>query len=427
MQNNQKESCLFCINTVDELEIHFYNNEYRRDLAFNIIGNFIMKGINHMKMKKLLAILLAVVTLLALASCTKTNNTTSTASSATASTSSSSSSDTAAASNFKWNGKKEVWSVLPTTNAVGLVSINDEMGAKLQAQGWTYSKKDAQGDPTAQVNFVETAVSSGNVGALMVAAMSVEMLQSAVQEAINAGIIVVYLGAEPTKYTINACVYTAYELTGMYAIDMVDKWAQENSPPKDSSKDNKIPVAIDVYTDIQDGQYRSNAFVNRTKESTDLYVYNTNTTYGDSAQTKAYDWAETEMTANPNLRIFVCYEPDCMVGVVQYLTQYAKDKGLDLKDFCVVNCYQDDNTTAEMAKAKADPSSTAFKGYVTYGSSLQATGDKLAEEVLGAADGSWAFGKTFYDEINANSTFDYTAHWQMGDKNEAEKYKTMSF
>ena len=30
---------------------------------------------------------------------------------------------------FKWNGQKEVWSILPTTGAEGLVMINDAMGA----------------------------------------------------------------------------------------------------------------------------------------------------------------------------------------------------------------------------------------------------------------------------------------------------------
>ena len=56
----------------------------------------------------------------------------------------------AAPAAFTWNGQKEVWSILPTTGAEGLVWINDSMGAVMEAQGFTYVKKDAQGDPTAQ-------------------------------------------------------------------------------------------------------------------------------------------------------------------------------------------------------------------------------------------------------------------------------------
>ena len=39
----------------------------------------------------------------------------------------------AATTDFTWNGQKEVWSILPTTGAEGLVWINDAMGAVMQA------------------------------------------------------------------------------------------------------------------------------------------------------------------------------------------------------------------------------------------------------------------------------------------------------
>ena len=105
---------------------------------------------------------------------------------------------------FKWNGNKEVWSILPTTAAEGLVWINDTMGAIMEAEGFTYVKKDAQGNPANQVNFVEDAITA-NVGALMIAAMDVDMLQDVVERALEAGIAVAYLGAEPTNYSISGC------------------------------------------------------------------------------------------------------------------------------------------------------------------------------------------------------------------------------
>lgn len=75
--------------------------------------------------------------------------------------------DTAApaeTTDFKWNGQKEVWSILPTTGAEGLVMINDAMGAVMEAQGFKYVKKDAEGNPGNQVQFVEQAIAAGNVG-----------------------------------------------------------------------------------------------------------------------------------------------------------------------------------------------------------------------------------------------------------------------
>lgn len=87
-------------------------------------------------------------------------------------------------------------------------------------------------------------------------------------------------------------------------------------------------------------------------------------TYGNDSQNSGYAWAENMMTANSDLRIFVFYEPDCMVGVVSYLEKYAAEKGLDLADFCVVNCYVDSATQEELELAISDPHATAFKGYV---------------------------------------------------------------
>jgi ABC-type sugar transport system substrate-binding protein len=326
-----------------------------------------------------------------------------------------------AAADFKWNGKKEVWAVVPTTNAEGLMVICNSMGKKMQAQGWTYVAKDAQGDPGKQVTFVEDAIASKKVGALMVAAMSVDMLKDIIEKAGKAGIVVGYLGALPKNYKINTAIYTAYEITGMFAIEMVEAWVKENKPKAGS--DGKIPVALDVYDDIEDGQYRSNAFRDRTKESKILSVFNTSVSYGKDAQNKGYNWAENMMTKNPNLRVFVCYEPDCMVGVVSFLAKYAKSKNLDLKDFCVVNCYEDTATREELKKAQANASATAFKGYVTYGAAPNITGEKMAELLLDSASGKWKFGEVYYDVINSHAAFKFVKNWKMGEPNPALRYK----
>lgn len=344
--------------------------------------------------------------------------------------------DSPSSDGFAWNGKKEVWSVLPTTGAEGLVMINDFMGEILEADGWVYAKKDAMGDPTAQVGFVEDAIAAGTVGALMVAAMAVEALQDVVQQATDAGIIVVYLGAQPTQYGINGCVYTAYELTGMWAVELAETWVNLNIDRIPTDSNGKVPIALDVYEEIQDGQYRSNGMRGRAEESDIFVIYNEGTSYGDTATTDAFNWAENLMTSNPDLRVFVCYEPEAMIGVCDYLNQYAQANGLDLADFCVVNCYTDSSTLEEHEKAVADPSSTAFKGNVTYGeegdvetygpvASLQATGSKLAEEILGAANGTWDWNLTFYDTIMSLPTFEggFAGVWKDGEVNPAEKYK----
>lgn len=98
-------------------------------------------------MKKLLAMLLAVVMVLGLmAGCGSDAASSAAAGSSAPEAATSEAASTPAeetvAADFTWNGQKEVWSILPTTSADGLVWINDTMGAIMTAEGFNYVKKD---------------------------------------------------------------------------------------------------------------------------------------------------------------------------------------------------------------------------------------------------------------------------------------------
>ncbi len=288
---------------------------------------------------------------------------------------------------FEWNGQKEVWSVLPTTGAEGLVWINDAMGEVMKTEGWTYVKKDAQGDPTAQVQFIEDAIAAGNVGAIMCAAMSVELLQDVVVRALEAGIAVAYLGAEPTAYGVSGCVYTAYEITGMYAVQAAEHWVAErvaaggNVP---TNADGKYEVAIDTYYDIADGVYRSNAMEGTVNSSEILTLVSNTTSYGQNAYSDAYNNAQDVLGANPDCHIFIAYEPEEAMGAADAIANHCEVNGLDLADYCVIPCYAEDTTFTEMYnESAADASANAIKGYATYGD--PAVPAEVAAEMYGPA------------------------------------------
>ncbi len=361
---------------------------------------------------------------------------------------------------FVWNGQMEVWSVLPTTGAEGLVMINDAMGAVMTAEGFNYVKKDSEGNPANQVQFIQQAIAAGNVGCLMVAAMSVELLKDDIQDAINNGIAVVYLGAQPTDYTIGGCVYTAYELTGMYAVLAAEYWVQTSGGNVPQDSDGKYEVAVDDYYDIADGVYRSNAVVGTIDESDILTCVSETQSYGDNATTTAFNNAQAVLNANPNCHIFIAYEPEEAMGIANAVADYCDQNGYDLADYCVIPCYAEDTTFMGLyADAETDPSSTAIKGYATYGDSEISfddaesiigaggpaivefaeslgldvvstplrTGAKLAEELLGICGFEgyyWTYGETYYDTITAVTVDGYSAFWSMGDDNPAAKYKT---
>lgn len=378
----------------------------------------------------------------------------------------------APAGSFTWNGQKEVWSILPTTGAEGLIWINDTMGAIMQAEGFTYVKKDAQGQPVNQVQFVQDAIVAGNVGALMIAAMDVGMLKDVVEEAMSKGIAVAMLGAEPTDYAISGCVYTAYEITGMWAVLAAENWVTErvaeggNVP---ANADGKYEVFCDIYTNITDGVYRSNGIVGTVDASDVLVRVADGTSYGDAAMTDAYNNAQTALSAHPDLRIFIAYEPEPAMGMANAIRDYCETNGLDMADFCVISCYGEDTTFSGMyEESVANHSANPIKGYSTYGDPAIPYGDEAAAQVGASYEALAAFskqlngeevpviipplltgehladillaacgfdaydfepgvGNTFYDTITVCNVYGYSDTWVRTDANPAIQYKDPTY
>ena len=353
------------------------------------------------------------------------------------------------ASDFTWNEQKEVWCILPTTGVPGLLIHADSLGYVMGKEGFTYVTKDAQGDPSQQVSYVEDAIAAGNVGAIMIAAMDTDMLEDVANQAKEAGIAVAYLGVSPS-YEIAGYIATAYSITGMAAVQSAEDWVQKrvaeggNVP---ALEDGTYAIACDVYYDITDGIYRSNAMIGTATESETFTVVSATQSYGDSAQTDAYDNAQAVLAANPDCRVFIAYEPDEAMGIASAIADYADQNGLDLADFCVMPCYSVDDTFLQMwAEVQEDHSANAIKGYATYGGTptdeeveefaaanatntgmtFSATGAKLAAILLGVCHVGgyeWTYGDAYYDDISATNVYGYDYQWKQGDENPCEQYE----
>lgn len=388
-------------------------------------------------MKKLLAILLSAVMVFALA--------------ATVMADEAPAED--GASDFTWNGQKEVWAILPTTGVPGLLVHADSMGYEMEKEGWTYATKDAQGEPSAQVDFVHDAIAAGNVGALMIAAMDVDMLEDACAEAKEAGIAISMLGVAP-QYPVAGFIATAYDLTGEYAVRAAQDWVEKrvaeggNVP---TNADGKYEVAVDYYTDIIDGIYRSNAIFGTIEESDNLVAVSATQSYGNNSQIDANDNAQTALAAHPDCRIFICYEPDNAMGIANACADFAAQNDLDLADFCIIPCYSQDDTFMQMvAEVMEDHSANGIKGYATFGGvgtdeqneafhavekyandlTYSATGEKLAAILLGVCGSEnyeWEYNTPYYDDISATNVYGFELHWQQGEEDTAEKYRVDQF
>lgn len=407
-----------------------------------------------MKAKRVLALILSGAMLFSMAACgsstdssddaAKTDDTTS------AEAESDASDDTASTADFEWNGEKEVWAILPTTGVPGLLVHADSMGYVMQNYGFNYVAKDAS--TSSEIQLVEDAIAAGNVGCLMIATSDQAALEDVAADAAAAGIAIVYLGAQPKGYDIAGYVATKYSITGMAAVQAAEDWVEKrvaDGGDIPTNADGKYEIALDTYYDIEDGVYRSNAMYGTAEESDVFEVVSSTQAYGDAPQTDAYNNAATVLSANPDCRIFIAYEPDEAIGIASYLETYAADNGLDLADFCVIPCYSQDDTFMSMyADAQADASSSAIKGYSTYGGdsladaadfdgfedsgfsntgmSFSTTGGTLAAILLGVCgEGSysWDFGTGYFDDITATNVYDYSYLWTYEDENPCEAYE----
>ena len=390
-------------------------------------------------MKKILALILALVMALSLVACGQQ-----------APADDGAADDGAATEGFVWNGQKEVWAVLPVSGVPGLSWNTDFAGVFMEKQGWTYVSKDAQGNPANQISLIEDAIAAGNVGALIVPAMDAAMLEDVCGRAYDAGIAIAFLGAK-ADYPIAGAVYTLYSVAGTYAVQVAEDWVKQrvaeggNIP---TNADGKYEVAVDTYYDIEDGIFKSNAFVGTVDESDILVGVSNTTSYGNAPVETAYNNASAVLAANPDCRIFIAYEPDEAVGINSYIVDYAAQNGLDLADFCVVPGYAMDATFQELwAEVQANPSANAIKGYATFGGKCNeaeiaecteisgsadwagcyATGRSLATILLGSCGGfegyTWNYGDIFWDDVDAANVYGFSLGYTNGDVNPAEKYQ----
>lgn len=406
-----------------------------------------------MKAKRVLALILSGAMLCSLAACgSSSSDSSDDASKTTADTSAEAESDSSSASSgdFTWNGQKEVWAILPTTGVPGLLVHADSMGYVMENYGFTYVAKDAS--TSSEIQLVEDAIAAGNVGCLMIATSDQAALEDIAGEAAEAGIAIVYLGAQPKGYDIAGYVATKYSITGMAAVQAAEDWVEQRVAEGGdipTNADGKYEVALDTYYDIEDGVYRSNAMYG-TADASDIFeVVSSTQAYGDAPQTDAYNNAATVLAANPDCRIFIAYEPDEAIGIASYLETYAADNNLDLADFCVMPCYSQDDTFMSMyADAESDASASAIKGYSTYGGdsladaadyegfedsgysntgmSFSTTGGTLAAILLGVCgegDYSWDFGTGYFDDITAVNIYGYSYLWTYEDENPCEDYE----
>ena len=289
------------------------------------------------------------------------------------------------AEDFVWNGQTTAWFLLPTDVSPDMLLISGALGAMCQANGWTYERKELGSGTGTALSLLKAATAAGDVGAIVYTSLS-DYLTPFVQAAADAGIIVLCLDPDspgPVAGTIDV----PYAQIGREAAAAITAWCAETGyqPPEGQ----KLPVAVNIYGSGDPTDPLAAAILEALDGTGTLFKSRLGVVKDEEDIFQAaYLWARTLMDSVPDLRIFCCDTPQAAYGVCYYLEQYAADQALDLADFCVVWCGEDEDSETYLSVAREDDSYTAARGYVAWGDDGWTTGSRLGCQLLGIAYGT---------------------------------------
>lgn len=289
------------------------------------------------------------------------------------------------AEDFNWNGKTEVWFLLPGDMPSDMLLVSSAISSMCQANGWTYTRHQFGPEAGTALSLLKAAIASGEVGAIVYTGLT-DYLAEFVQAAANAGIIILCLDPNSSASTAGS-IDIPYAQMGTQAVALLDNWCRQNGfAPKEG---NLLPVAVNLYGESDPAAPWPAAVLTALENSGTYFKCRMGVVYdGNNIFNAAYLWARDVMAGVPDTRLFCCYTPEAAYGVCYYLEQYAADHELDLADFCVVWCGEDGESQTYLSVAREDDSYTAARGYTTWGDDPWTTGSRIAYELLGIAHGT---------------------------------------
>lgn len=310
-------------------------------------------------MKKLTCLLLTLVMLLSLASLAGCNTT----EEADAQTQSplpvsSSPNDHSADSDIPLDGAF-IGTIAPTLESEWLTGMLNSFCEKMEAEGCTTQLISANNDNAQYVNLIENFMTM-DASLILVVAQDAESVQDVCQRAMEQGIYVIMLGLYPENYEISGGIASDFYLTGWACADMACYWVNQTFP---NAGEGEIHAALHLSDGFSDGVKRGQGFKDRLSEE-----YATEVTYaksmGDGNIEKGFTLGEEAMLSDPEIRLFVTYDPDPGVGINNYIMQVPDYEPI-LEQFGIFVVGSSD-AAVELCDASKEGKSV-LRGILTYG------------------------------------------------------------
>ena len=318
-------------------------------------------------MKKLLALVLALMMTACLVACGGTPAASSSGGSSDSTTSSSAAAESAVeqtgdaveAAGLEWKDINMAFCASTTGNDTMKI-ISEAVQSAIEGKGGTCEIFSADGDAANQISQVENAVQMG-CNVILVMAVENDALADAVQKAKDAGVLTLTLS---TDVGTQDCYMSSGDekAMGMVAVDMAVEWVSETFEPGAT-----ITTAIIRCEDSTEAAYRCTAYDDYADEAFAAAGYTLNKV-ADQTVTWTYEAgqeaAENIIVQHPDVNLWLCYN-----GVTAQGTAEAVMTSSAVEDLSKVGVFNVDCTTdiAEQILA-SENNESVMRGAVSTGS-----------------------------------------------------------
>lgn len=243
--------------------------------------------------------------------------------------------------------------IAPAFDNESTINITDTLTETVEAIGCTVSAVSAEMDNANCISAIENFITQG-AAAVCIFPMDSALLEDVVSKAEDAGTMIFFFGEKPGYY-VDGGVISDNVLTGQAVAQMGMSWAKERFPDHE-----KIGVFIggclsnEMNADFQNS-------VRETVEADDVcYVGYLNTSPDSLTVDGGFTLAENALTADPDIRVFLCMKPDVAVGIENYLESRSD---LDIAEFGIFTA-DANQAVAEMVMGDG---SAAVRGLIPFG------------------------------------------------------------
>lgn len=214
---------------------------------------------------------------------------------------------------------KKVCYLIPETGNSFLAALTDGVKKAFEADGVEVLIYGAEGSATTQFNQIETCISSGVSGMIIMAALEPEAVEAAVLEAKNAGIKVMGVPVDQ-QGPYDAIMHTDQYEIGTTMAEMACDWINATFP---DAPDGSIEAAVIGTKGTENIKKRTEGMetiANCAKAKLVQFVDVPETTISEAVSA-----TENIFTANPNVKVILVVGDAGAQGVAEAIAAYAPD------------------------------------------------------------------------------------------------------